>query len=337
MSFVLKQIKKVFNPNEIKNDKQIISTQNKLNFTTIYNKNEDYIKMDQLQNDSHQISRIEKFKQILDQRIIDYDKLQSLSWDGIPSQFRGKVWRVLLKYLPTNRDTQENTLNRKRKDYADMVDTYFSINEQNDRDKYEQKGLDQVICDAERTLPYSKLFRDIKIKDILVRVLFIWNVRHPACGYVQGINDIVTSFIIVFLSEYCTVNIETLQIPEDFEKQHQSNFKKLKQIHIGVQVKFQMECQIIIQIIFLAQKNNILKFKKSQKDQIMIYYNIFLQKQSFMNQFLNGQFVYFCVNFLLNWVQDCLILILVMIIQFLISEYIYLVRLFQNGVLNQKK
>jgi hypothetical protein len=37
--------------------------------------------------------------------------------------------------------------------------------------------------------------------------------RHPASGYVQGINDVVTPFIVVFLSEYTEVNIETLEPP----------------------------------------------------------------------------------------------------------------------------
>ena len=33
-------------------------------------------------------------------------------------------------------------------------------------------------------------------------------IRHPASGYVQGINDLVTPFIIVFLSEYLEGDID---------------------------------------------------------------------------------------------------------------------------------
>jgi hypothetical protein len=33
------------------------------------------------------------------------------------------------------------------------------------------------------------------------RILFIWAIRHPASGYVQGINDLVTPFYVVFLQE----------------------------------------------------------------------------------------------------------------------------------------
>lgn len=48
---------------------------------------------------------------------------------------------------------------------------------------------------------------------MLVRVLFIWNMRHPASGYVQGINDIVTPFFVVYLNEYISINFDTLEVP----------------------------------------------------------------------------------------------------------------------------
>jgi hypothetical protein len=36
----------------------------------------------------------------------------------------------------------------------------------------------------------------------LERILYCWAIRHPASGYVQGINDLVTPFFQVFLSAY---------------------------------------------------------------------------------------------------------------------------------------
>lgn len=38
--------------------------------------------------------------------------------------------------------------------------------------------------------------------------------RHPASGYVQGINDVVTPFVIVFISDYVEVNLDSLEAPE---------------------------------------------------------------------------------------------------------------------------
>jgi hypothetical protein len=40
--------------------------------------------------------------------------------------------------------------------------------------------------------------------------------RHPASGYVQGINDIVTPFLIVFLSDFVEINLDNLQLPQGF-------------------------------------------------------------------------------------------------------------------------
>ena len=36
----------------------------------------------------------------------------------------------------------------------------------------------------------------------LERILYVWAIRHPASGYVQGINDLVCPFFQVFLSAY---------------------------------------------------------------------------------------------------------------------------------------
>ena len=37
------------------------------------------------------------------------------------------------------------------------------------------------------------------------RILYIWSIRHPASGYVQGINDLTTPFFVVFLSDECKI------------------------------------------------------------------------------------------------------------------------------------
>ena len=50
------------------------------------------------------------------------------------------------------------------------------------------------------------------------RLLYVWHMRHPASGYVQGINDVATPFIVVFLSEYIEVNLDTLDQPAKLEE-----------------------------------------------------------------------------------------------------------------------
>jgi hypothetical protein len=50
--------------------------------------------------------------------------------------------------------------------------------------------------------PLMPIFQKKQVQDIFQRILYVWSVRHPASGYVQGINDLVTPFFAVFLTEY---------------------------------------------------------------------------------------------------------------------------------------
>ena len=43
------------------------------------------------------------------------------------------------------------------------------------------------------------------------RILYVWHMRHPSSGYVQGLNDIVTPFIIVFLSDFIQIDFEKVR------------------------------------------------------------------------------------------------------------------------------
>jgi len=56
--------------------------------------------------------------------------------------------------------------------------------------------------------PLLSIFQQIVVQELFERILFIWAIRHPASGYVQGINDLVTPFFVVFLSEFIDEDIE---------------------------------------------------------------------------------------------------------------------------------
>lgn len=49
------------------------------------------------------------------------------------------------------------------------------------------------------------------------RLLYIWANRHPACGYVQGINDLCVPFIITFLNDHFPDEVENLDF-DDIDK-----------------------------------------------------------------------------------------------------------------------
>jgi len=69
-----------------------------------------------------------------------------------------------------------------------------------------------------RTNPSCPLFQNEIVQRSLERILYVWAIRHPASGYVQGINDLVTPFFVVFLTahigpDYECYDIESIPSP----------------------------------------------------------------------------------------------------------------------------
>ena len=62
--------------------------------------------------------------------------------------------------------------------------------------------------DCPRTVPDVTFFQKTGIQASLERILYKWAIRHPTSGYVQGINDLATPFLVVFLSEYLEGDME---------------------------------------------------------------------------------------------------------------------------------
>jgi hypothetical protein len=60
-----------------------------------------------------------------------------------------------------------------------------------------------------RTNPHLTLYSFEATQRSLERILYVWAIRHPASGYVQGINDLVTPFFQVFLSAYIDADVES--------------------------------------------------------------------------------------------------------------------------------
>ncbi|KAM9205722.1 TBC1 domain family member 22A isoform 1-T1 [Mergus octosetaceus] len=142
-------------------------------------------------------SRLDKFKQLLAGPNTNLEELRKLSWSGIPKRVRPIAWKLLSGYLPANVDRRESTLQRKRKEYFAFVEQYYdSRNDESHQDTYRQ-----IHIDIPRMSP-EVLRLQPKVTEIFERILFIWAIRHPASGYVQGINDLVTPFFVVFVCEY---------------------------------------------------------------------------------------------------------------------------------------
>lgn len=168
--------------------------------------------LDPISNSDHNCSQEEntarklnykevEFKKAIEAPVVDMNELRRLSWNGIPAEHRAKTWQILLGYLPANSARRETTLKRKRAEYLDAMAQHYGIDD-NTRTNSEQETLRQVLVDVPRTAPDTPLFHNDRIRTALARLLYIWAIRHPASSYVQGINDLATPLIAVFLSGY---------------------------------------------------------------------------------------------------------------------------------------
>ncbi|XP_078164794.1 ypt/Rab-GAP domain of gyp1p superfamily protein isoform X2 [Carex rostrata] len=156
-------------------------------------------------------ARVTKFTQELSRPAIILEKLRELSWSGIPPYMRPNIWRLLLGYAPPNSDRREAVLTRKRLEYVDCVSQYYEIPDIERTDE-EINMLRQIAVDCPRTVPDVTFFQHAEVQKSLERILYSWAIRHPASGYVQGINDLVTPFLIVFLSEHLEGGMENWSV-----------------------------------------------------------------------------------------------------------------------------
>jgi len=144
---------------------------------------------------------------------------------------------MLLGYLPPNRDRQPQGIAKKRGEYEELKRRHYRLQadptaKANDGD-LEDCGagapddvegrldgddaegaaiLRQIRIDIPRTSQGLQIFSQPRMQRLMERVLYIWSIRHPASGYVQGINDLVTPFIVVLLASELNSSLEDLDV-----------------------------------------------------------------------------------------------------------------------------
>jgi len=151
------------------------------------------------------------FEALLEQADVDLHALRTASWTRVPDTVRGKTWQLLLGYLPAKRDRRYSVIKEKRDQYFQHVHMYYRSGSEADRSEDDQKMLRQILLDIPRTNPGLPLFHCPEVRASFERMLYIYSIRHPASGYVQGMNDLVTPFYVVFLADQiCEGNIEAV-------------------------------------------------------------------------------------------------------------------------------
>ncbi|KAL1736123.1 rab-GTPase-TBC domain-containing protein [Schizophyllum commune] len=150
-------------------------------------------------------NRRHKFVDCLSAEDVNIAELRKIAWAGIPQDLRPMAWQLLLGYIPLATPQRTATLQRKRQEYLSLVEVAFA----RDRQGLDQQIWHQIEIDVPRTRPGVRLWMHAATQRSLERILYVWAIRHPASGYVQGINDLATPFFQVFLSAYIDADPET--------------------------------------------------------------------------------------------------------------------------------
>ena len=198
-------------------------------------------KKEEKNNEEKKISQknqkiIKKIKEICSQDFISIEELRNICWKGIPFEdplIRAECWKILLGLYPLKKELKISIIQRKKDEYIDMCNVYSNAlsNPEEVMNEEELKIYRQIQKDNPRTMPESSLFQNSKIQFMLTRVLYIWSLRHPASGYVQGFNDLcIPFFIVYFLEKFPEKNIDTiLKLNEnELKKLSEDNFIEIE-------------------------------------------------------------------------------------------------------------
>uniref|UniRef100_A0A3B5KX09 Rab-GAP TBC domain-containing protein n=1 Tax=Xiphophorus couchianus TaxID=32473 RepID=A0A3B5KX09_9TELE len=246
-------------------------------------------------------SRLDKFKQLLASPNTDLE-LRKHSWSGIPREVRPITWRLLSGYLPANKERRELVLKRKREEYFGFIEQYYhSRTDEHYKDTYRQ-----IHIDIPRTNPLIPLFQQPAVQEVFERILFIWAIRHPASGYVQGINDLVTPFFVVFLSEFVedVENFDVAALPLETQRNIEADsFWCMSKLLDGIQdihnhfKKYEVE---YLQFAF-RWMNNLLMRELPLRCTIRLWDTYQAEAEGFSHFHL-----YVCAAFLIEWRKEIL-------------------------------
>ena len=183
-------------------------------------------------------SKVDKIEKMLANPNLDVESLRSLSWSGLPKRARSKAWKILCGYAPAAQDRQGEAVTRKQEEYKQYIVQYFQTKDQD----IHQDTYRQIHIDIPRMSPVIGLFQQKCVQEIFERILYIWAIRHPASGYVQGINDLVTPFFLVFLQDYLRpdqeiseVDVEKTLTEEEITAMEADSFWCLTKVLDGIQ------------------------------------------------------------------------------------------------------
>lgn len=172
--------------------------------------------------------RRQRFDTALTAEPVDRSTLAELAWSGVPAGLsRCEVWQLLLGYRPLAQGRCKDALQRKRQEYFELRRNFYeaspavlAANVSEDGSAASQAAaavaglggseaeaslLKQLRKDLRRPGPRGAHAKTLaehpRVQAMMERVLFVWAVRQPASGYVQGLNDVLLVLIVVALAD----------------------------------------------------------------------------------------------------------------------------------------
>lgn len=177
--------------------KSLLFPKTKIINTTIKMTNIDNTAYQKIYHDQKQ----EILTSILSQNFVNLKQLRETCWGGVPKEFRGKCWRILLRTAGLTKSLYEDNIENKRIDYLERKNSV----------KVDSRIQHQIELDVIRIENDKKIFDGIDYSQMLVDILKVYAHERTVVSYVQGFSDILATFLIVFINEKNEVNDEILR------------------------------------------------------------------------------------------------------------------------------
>lgn len=154
------------------------------------------------------VAQRECMEMVMVQAQAERGELKRLAWNGCSAATRAPAWRMLLRCEPLSYAERDAGLTERRAQYAKLQRIMGGpavgcccIDSQ-ERTEFSVSMLRQIDMDLPRTHPTVPLFQLERVRSAMRRVLYLFAVVHPECGYVQGMNEVLTPLMTVFLLEH---------------------------------------------------------------------------------------------------------------------------------------
>ncbi len=124
-----------------------------------------------------------KLEAALVQPVANLEEIRKLCWSGVPRDLRPKIWRLLLGISATHLERRAGLLSRKHAEYFELLPEF---GKSDGRSEYESNMLKQIQRDVPRPHLQHAILQTPEVQQALTRMLFLWSLRHPVVGFVQG-------------------------------------------------------------------------------------------------------------------------------------------------------